>query len=185
MLRGRGRRVVWLVAGMTASLMGLGLTPAGGKDKLDSFGGSCVLQGMVTFSPPVTNTQQSLTVRYDGPGTCSGTLNGRQVTNVPVRVREVVEAVDGSCLRASTTVPGQGELRFPDGTTIAFTWEFDFVLSDGTITYRGQRSGSAIGHGSFVTDRTPPDVSEQCAGEGARELPLDVQLATESPLVSR
>jgi hypothetical protein len=153
-------------------------------EKLDSFAGSCSVQGTVTFSPPATNSQQPLTVSYDATGTCSGTLDGRKVSNAPVRLHHAGHA-DGSCLHANTTAPGRGAIKFADGTTIPYTFEFSFVLTDGAFTFHGQRSGSAVGHGSFLTQRTPPDVAAKCAGEGLTTTPMDMSLTTDSPLVSK
>jgi hypothetical protein len=180
-----GIRLAVGVVGVTTVLMGLSLAPATGKERLDSFDGICSFKGTVGFSPPATNTQQSLSTWYDATGTCSGDLNGKQVSSAPVKLRSAVHGVDGSCLHADTTRPGRGAITFADGTTIAYTFDFHYVLTEGTWEIRGERSGSAVGHGSFLTDRTPPDVSEQCAGDGVRQIPMDVQLATNSPLVSR
>jgi hypothetical protein len=186
-MKNSGRRGVRLAAGavgLTTALVGLGLAPASGKEQLDSFAGVCSFQGTVRFSPAATNAQRSLSTWYDATGTCNGELNGKQVSNTPVKLRSGVHAVDGSCMHANTTRPGRGAITFPDGTTIAYTFDFTYVLTEGTWSVRGQRSGSAVAHASFLTDRTPPDVPEQCAGDGVREIPMDVQLATDSPLVS-
>jgi hypothetical protein len=180
----RGTRLAAGVVGVTTALMGLSLAPASGKEQLDSFAGVCSFQGMVRFSPPATNAQRTLSTWYDATGACNGELNGKQVANAPVTMRGGVHAVDGSCMHANTTRPGRAEITFADGTTIAFTFEFTYVLTEGTWNVRGERSGSAVAHGSFLTDRTPPDVSEQCAGDGVRVIPMDLQLATDSPLVS-
>jgi hypothetical protein len=159
------------------------LGPPRPGEQLDRFSGSCSLQGSNAFSPPITNTQQMLSLSYDGSGTCSGTLNGRDVSNAPVRMHNTGTS-DGSCLRARTLAPAKGAITFPDGTTIRYTFDFTFVLSEGDITFYGQRSGTAHGHGSFVTQRTPSDVTLKCGGEGEKELPLDITLTTDSPLVS-
>ena len=182
-MRASGRRSICIAATATVALMGVG-TPAGAKERLDSFAGACSVKGMVGFSPPATNAQQSLSTWYDATGSCNGELNGKQVSNAPVRLRSAVHGVDGSCMHADTTRPGRGALTFADGTTIAYTFHFKYVLTEGTWSVSGQRSGSAVGHGSFVTDRTPPGVSQECAGKGVREIPMDVQFATDSPLVS-
>jgi hypothetical protein len=158
---------------------------AGAKEKLDSFTGSCSLQGTSAFTPPATNSQQPLSVHYSGTGKCTGTLNGRQISDAPVSVDNRAHDVDGSCMRAKTTTPGQGSITFGDGTTIRYTFEFDFTGTEGEITLHGERSGTARGHGSFLTPRTPPDVVLQCAGAGAKEAPLDITLTTESRLVSK
>ena len=151
--------------------------------KLDSFSGSCQFRGTNTFSPPATNERQILDVRYDGPGECTGALNGRAISGAPARLVDALRA-DGSCLRAKTVRPGGARIVFGDGTTIRTTEEFDFVGTEGEIAWKGRRSGSASGHGTFVTDRTPPDVAAKCATTGVKSAPLDVSLTTDSPLVS-
>jgi hypothetical protein len=185
-MKASGRWGVWLTAGVAAALMGVALTPAGAREKLDSFSGSCSLQGTVTFSPPATNDQQSLNVGYDATGTCSGTLNGREVSNAPVRLRHAVRGVDGSCRYANTTAPGRGTISFADGTIVAYSFEFNWVLTDGVLRFQGEHSGSARGHGSFLTQRRPPnEIGSQCAGDGVSQVPMDMSLVTDSPLVSK
>jgi hypothetical protein len=178
------RRSIWLTAGVTAALVAGGGAPAGASQKLDSFAGSCSVEGTSTFSPPATDTMQPLTTTYDASGSCSGTLDGQQVSNAPVEVHSVARA-DGSCPYAHTTEPGQGSIRFADGTTIRYSFEFTSVLTEIYETMQGERSGSATAHATFLTQRTPPDVTLQCAGEGAAEVPMDLSLTTDSPLVSK
>ncbi|TMM04030.1 MAG: hypothetical protein E6G10_06180 [Actinobacteria bacterium] len=180
-----GRRRTWIAATIAAAALGMGDASAGAKNTVNSFEGSCSLQGTVRFSPPATNAQQSLSVVYDATGACSGTLNGRTISNAPVTVHDSVRQVDGSCMRADTTKPGRGSITFADGTTIRFSFEFHFVAAAGTLSYNGQQSGTAHGTGSFATPRTPPDIAQQCAGAGVSETPLDISLVTDSPLVSK
>jgi hypothetical protein len=182
LLYARRRRKLWMVAALMAAALSVGHVPAGASDERDSFEGSCVLQGTVKFSPPATNTQQSLSAVYDSTGTCSGTLNGRTVSNAPVTTHNAAHDVDGSCIRADTTTPGRGVITFADGTAIRFSSEFHFVATNGIFTLNGQRSGVAHGTGSFLSQRTPSDLALQCGGEGVSEAPLDVSIITESPL---
>ena len=178
-----GRRGIWLASGVTAALMGVVLTPAGATEKLDSFAGSCSVQGTDTFTPPATNTQRPLIVEYDASGTCSGTLDGREVSNAPVKLHSVARS-NGSCPYAQTMEPGQGTITFADGTAIRYTFEFTSVGTEVDLTMHGERSGSARAHATFLTQRTPPDVTAKCAGDGAAEVPMDLTLTTDSPLVS-
>jgi hypothetical protein len=182
-MRGHGRRGHWLIAVATAALASGGLAPADAERGLDSFAGSCSVEGTDTFTPPATNSPQHLTVRYDARGTCTGTLNGRKVSKAPVELHNVSHAY-GSCPNAHTTGPGPGAITFADGTTIRYTVEFTSVGTEVDLTFRGQRSGSARGHATFLTPRTPPDVTLKCAGEGAAKVPMDLSLTTDSPLVS-
>jgi hypothetical protein len=181
-MKANGQRGIGLAL-VTVALLGVGITQAPATGSSNSFAGSCSVRGTAFFSPPVTNVQRPLTTSYYGTGTCSGTLNGRGVSNAPITMRSVARA-NGSCPRAETIRPGRGAISFADGTTIRYSLEFQSVLTEVFITFEGQRSGIARGRGTFLTDRTPPDVSEQCAGDGLEETPLDIVLATESPLVS-
>jgi hypothetical protein len=167
------------------ALLGAVCAPAGAKQKLNSFEGECSFQGTSYFSPPATNFQQALDVTYAGPGTCSGTLNGRSLSNASVSAYNTVSEVDGSCLRAHTTELGRGAISFPDGVVLRFLFEFHFVGTEGEFELYGRRSGRAHGQGSFMTDRTPPDLALQCAGEGVSEAPLDISFETTTPLVSK
>src|SRR5437660_1155178 len=51
-----------------------------------SFQGACAVEGDVTFTPGLTLTQQASEVTYDAAGTCTGTLDGRSVTNAAVHL---------------------------------------------------------------------------------------------------
>ena len=178
--------MIWLAVGVTVALIGAGLTPAGATERFDSFAGTCSFEATVRFSPPATYTQQRLRVTSEGTGTCSGTLNGQVVSNAPVELQNEVRKVDGSCRYANTTQPGRGTISFADGTTIAYTWEFNWVATDGVLRFYGERSGSARGKGTFITQRRPlSEIGSQCAGEGVSEIPMDMSLVTESALVSR
>jgi hypothetical protein len=160
------------------------LGPARRGEELHSFAGSCSLEGTNTFTPPATNTKQPLTVRYDASGTCTGTLDGREVTDAPVTLRSLARSNPGSCPEARTTTPGQGAITFRDGTTIRNTFDFTSRLTEVDLTMYGERSGSARAPATFRTQRRDPDVAMKCAGEGAETVPMDMTIRTVSPLVS-
>jgi hypothetical protein len=149
----------------------------------DSFAGSCTLQGQVKFDPPATNTQTALHSSYDASGTCTGKLDGRSVSDAPVKMTQGGSAF-ASCLRAQTTAPWVGVLAFGDGTKVGYTLDFTSMGTELTGTAYGQRSGYANGRASFATQRTPPDVAARCGGDGVKEAPMDLTLTTKSPLVS-
>ena len=136
------------------------------------------------FTPPATALQQLLSVTYDATGTCSGKVDGRAVSDAPVTMHHAVQS-DGSCVYARTVAPGDGVLTFDDGPSIFYTVEFLYVGTEGALTFRGATSGSALGHGSFLTPNSSPDAGAGCVnGEGVPALPMDVTLATQSPLTS-
>lgn len=182
-----GRRGFWLAIALAAAAMVLAFAATRGtaSGTTDSFSGSCMTQGTVAFSPPVVqSTQQLITVVYTATGTCSGTLDGKSISNAPVKLQHSGQA-DASCGHAQTTAPGSGDIYFDNGVVIPYKFTFNSVTTEIAFSYTGQKSGSANGHGSFATQRTSAtDVFAECNGKGATQIPMDMQLATESPLVS-
>jgi hypothetical protein len=158
------------------------LAPAEGAD---SFDGSCSFHGVVRFTPPATNAaSRDVMYDWDGEGTCTGTLNGEEVSDAPAKAHQAGPA-HATCNEAVTITPGQGAIRFASGEEIRSTVEFSSVATEVDLTYYGERSGFSRGHATFLTDRTSPDVLERCESEeGVTETPLDVTMTTESPLVS-
>src|SRR5947209_12683457 len=130
------------------------------------FDGACTVEGTVTFGPPATITPQLLDVTYDATGTCSGTLDGRSVSAVPVRLHHHVES-NGSCQTAQTTAPGPGRLVFQDGPTLKYTVEFAYLGTEGVVRLVSPSFGQAIGHGSYLTPDSSPDAAMGCVnGQG-------------------
>src|SRR4051794_17845509 len=106
----------------------------------DGFAGSCSLKGTSTFTPPAGNTDAALTYDYQATGTCTGTLNGRKLSDAPVRVHHAGQSY-GGCQHAVTTSPGEGAITFADGTQIAYTLDFSFNGTEGDWTLYGTRAG--------------------------------------------
>ena len=156
--------------------------PARPGEQLDSFAGTCSLKGDVTFSPPAKNEAQALTYDYAAKGTCSGTLDGRKVSDAPVALRQGGHS-QGGCQQAATTTPGDGVLSFSSGEAIGFTLDFTTHGTEVSGEGYGLRSGIARGSATFATQRTGPDVATGCAGDGAKTVPMDLTLTTDTPLV--
>jgi len=183
-------RIATLTVAAVAVTGLVGVPPAAARrvhtshPRLHSFEGTCAVEGTVHFTPPATATQQLLSVTYDATGTCSGKLDGQEVSDAPVAMHHAVQS-DGSCAYARTVAPGDGALAFNGGPSIAYTVEFVYVGTEGILTFRGATSGSALGHGSFLTPNSSPDAGAGCVnGDGVPELLMDVTLATQSPLAS-
>ncbi|MEA2450890.1 MAG: hypothetical protein QOG63_2822, partial [Thermoleophilaceae bacterium] len=120
--------------------------------RADSFEGSCSVQGDVSFSPPATNTEGPLRYDYTGSGTCSGTLDGRDVTDAPVELHQSGRS-QASCSKHVTSEPGTGTMTFASGETLRFTLDFSGAGTEDDFTFYGDRSGFARGHGTFTTQR--------------------------------
>ena len=183
-MRKQTRLATTLTAGFAVFLVGAGFGPPSAGAKVESFAGSCSVQGTDTFTPPATNALQPLAVDYSASGTCSGTIDSRNVSDAPVRLHQSAQGVNGSCPYAQTTEPGTGSITFKGGRTIAYAFEFTSLGTEVYVTMQGQRSGSATAHATFLTPRTTPDVVMECAGEARPEVPMDMSLITNSSLVS-
>ena len=73
---------------------------------------------------------------------------------------------------------------FPGGAVIRYTLDFTTQSTQVDGTIYGERSGLAPVRGTFLTDRTPPDVTARCAGEGTKDVPLDISFTTQASLVN-
>ena len=177
---------------LAAALTLLALLAAGPAAAADnSFSGSCKeIEGVAKFDTPLTNTASDNRYHFTGSGKCTGKLNGRDVTDAPIDA-QVDGAFNGSCSSGKSTAPGPGYLKFTGGNTdaaddviIRFTMEFTSTASEVDFTLKGEKSGDATGHASFLTTRTPPDLAIKCQTDGNSELPFDATSETKSPLVS-
>src|SRR3954454_9636994 len=127
-----GMRGLWLATAVAAAAMALGFAATSGaaSGTTDSFSGSCSTQGTVTFSPPIkAQPQQLLTVVYTATGTCSGTLNGKSISNMPITLQHSGQA-NASCMHAETTGPGSGTIRFANGVVVPYKFEFNDVTTE-------------------------------------------------------
>lgn len=155
-----------------------------GERPLQSFGGSCSLQGDVTFNPPATNSQRPTAYSYDAIGTCTGTVNGHAVSNAPIHLHQAGHA-DASCVQALAFPPGVGAFTFADGSRIGYTLDFSSELTELDGTAYGTRSGAANGHGSFLTQRSSPTITLDCGGAGLKKAPMDMNFSTQgAPMIS-
>jgi hypothetical protein len=174
---------VLLVGAVATALAVAGLAPAGAKQKTDRWSGSCSFPGTVFFKPPAKDAEQALSVLYTGTGKCSGTLNGKVLSDATVKIRHTANSF-GGCNGAHTTKTGRGTLTFPDGTPIHYLLNFTSMGTEVTFTYHGLTDGDGHGSGTFLNPRTPPDIAVRCATEGVPEAPLDVTLETDSTFIS-
>jgi hypothetical protein len=158
---------------------------AGGQN---SFEGSCApIQGTTHFDPPITGATALHNFEYKGTARCDLKVNGRQLSEVPVAV-DVAGPIEASCASARGTAPAPGSATFTVGSREVVVY-FYFLDNTGTLTefqgrIAGQTSGSGEVHGTFLTTRTPPDTALKCATTGLSDVPTDLSVSTDSPIVS-
>jgi hypothetical protein len=118
----------FLPAAVLAVLVAAGAlaSPAGAAS-----GGGCQLQGTASFTPPLTNADQSFTYGFTGslsncqastPAPASGTVEAGQVVTDPTgeRFQEPVPSGQGSC--ANGTTSGTAIANWADGTTTVISY---------------------------------------------------------------
>ena len=186
----------------TAILTGLLAGPTAGASADITFDKpSCSVQGIATFEKLLTGTQ--MPNHYDfvsgdpkggsagDKSTCSGTLNGVKVTNVPVQVK-VGGNGNLSCARSESTGEGPGTVLFLDtGIVVPFTLSFTAVATEVDLTVKGTKSGQGTGHASFA-NYAPPGTPLECEGvadtdgdgkTGVKKLGFDASFSSSGALV--
>lgn len=167
---------------VVTSIVALGATAPAASAETATFSGTCAITGVSTFDPPLTGTHQ--TINYDfksGPpadgaqdGTkCSGTLNGKSVTDVPVTAA-VAGQGDLSCSSGESLAPGQGAIVFPDGSTFDFDFTFMAIATEVDFEAAFANGTSTTGHASFAHYAPPTSVFDcSPAGSGIKALGFD------------
>ena len=124
-----------------AALVVVGPSPAAAGT--DTFSGTCRdLEGYTTFPDhPLTNEQIDGVMNGSlSGGECSGTLNGRDVQNVPGGIKVTVYGSD-SCELAIM----QGRFNFTvAGHTISGAMTYRRVLNRTTVLWQGDGGGQAV-----------------------------------------
>lgn len=157
--------------------------PAWPRERLHRFSGSCSVEGEVTFSPPATNVQTPTVYTYDAVGSCTGRLDGRSLSGVPIHLRTAGHSY-ASCLQAMSFPPGAGAVVFPGNVRLAYTLDFTTTATELDGTLYGTRSGQASDRGTFLTQRTGPTTPLECGTTGVRKAPMDMSFSTQQDLVS-
>ena len=165
-----------------ATAAAMGAAAPGAAAETATFSGTCAITGVSTFDPPLTSSHQ--VIEYDfksGPPaadaadatTCSGTLNGASVSDMPVKAQVSGEG-DLSCSSGTSLAPGKGSLEFPDGSTFPFDFSFTAVATEVDFTAAFAGGEQATGHASFLHYAPPTSVFD-CgpAGGGLSALGFD------------
>ncbi|MFL5884448.1 MAG: hypothetical protein ACJ77M_05210 [Thermoleophilaceae bacterium] len=178
-----------LAAGVLAVL---GTAPAQAAHREHSFEGGCAIHGITKLGQPLQNTTDLVPNTYslyDATGTCTGTLDGKAVLNAPITAVGHGPCV-GNCLLSKTTDPGQATFTFVNGpgrgddVPIDVRINFVVVLTETQFDIEGAKSGTATGHGTFLTGSDLGALLSGCDAGTLQVAPFDLWLATATPLTS-
>ena len=162
------------VMASAACVLALGVAAPAASAGTATFSGSCAITGVSTFDPPLTGTHQIIKYDFksgspaegDADGTrCSGTLNGKSVSDVPVKASVAGEG-DLSCSSGESTTPGKGSIVFPDGSSFPFDFTFSAIATEVDFRAAFAGGGETTGHASFL-HYAPPTALFDCSPAGA------------------
>jgi hypothetical protein len=141
-----------------------------------TFSGACNdIAGKAKFDPALKSQPAAGTYSFAGKATCTGKIDGKAASAVPVTIK-----VDGTgtigCSQGQSdpNKPGQGTITVDStGQSIPFLMSFSAVASEVNITIKGTKSGSGTGSASFFDQNNPQNnlnTVTACGGDGVKEL---------------
>jgi hypothetical protein len=142
-----------------------------------TFDGSCQFALVVTYSPPLTNTDAPGSAVAKGDGTCSGTLTdargaSRTLEDAIVRY-QVTASGTGSCAAGASS--GPGSLRF-GRHALRFTFSETRAPGAAVIHLIGGAGGDGDAVAAVSSEEDPAQLLEACAGSGLRSVRVDLSL---------
>jgi hypothetical protein len=117
--------------------------------RANTFEGTCRLRGELRFDQPLGNAPTTTTFTDSAAGTCSGTLNGTEREDMPVR--NVVSGA-GTLSCAGGRALSHDMLIFPGGTRIHFVSDSTAILAGGVSHFTGDVSGDGVVAVTFDVD---------------------------------
>jgi hypothetical protein len=151
---------------------------APGAHAQPTFDGTCTVDGWVETVRgmgvvPAESNSYSGRLR----GGCSGTLNGEEVADAPVRARFANKETASSCFSSMGT-GGRLELMFKRPGRSRFPLRFRNVAQ--TIRFEGLEGGTALGYGTAYTRlaRQDPDTAAECLSGSVDGFVIEVTLKT-------
>jgi hypothetical protein len=168
-----------LLAGVLAGALAL---PAGAS--ATTLSGDCSLAGTATFTQPLTGLIAGNGFVFDGKGTCTGTLDGKAITDREGLAKVVNDGAYLSCA-ASGSMGGDGTLTFVNGKldstvqptdppdppdqVLKFTLDQLGVATEVPFRIQGKNAGLALGEASF-RDSAGAATAQDCVGNGVKSL---------------
>jgi hypothetical protein len=172
-----------------STLMAIGLLAAapaadGKGAKASTFSGDCHFEGMVRFTPPITNEPQPARGSARAAGPCKGTFTDRRGRTHELdgdRVTYVASnsADDMSC--GGGVAEGGGYLRYL-GHKLNFALTETRATGVALLELRGAGGGDATGEARISEDEDPVEIAQKCAGPGLDRAGLVIDL--QSPGIS-
>lgn len=146
----------------------------------NTFTGSCHFDGVVRFSPPLTNSERPTRGSAVGSGPCEGTFTDRRGRSYTLDGDPVTYVASNrgsmSCALGQGAVGG-GYLRYR-GHKLFFTLTENRIGAVAQLTLRGRAGGGGSGMANVSQEENPVEIAQKCAGPGLDEVRIAVELDT-------
>ena len=166
-----------ITAAAVAAVLALAAGSSPAAKRPTKFEGTCHLSGDVRFRHPIGQTPRSVTFTETAPGTCTGKLNDRPVSDLPV-----VNHAKGS----GTVSCGAGEAHVVDTLVFARRYRLRiltytvFAGTEAVAHSRGAISGDSVENVTFRVDQA---TLAACQAGTLRSAHYDLDARTITPLV--
>ena len=166
-------------------LLALGLLAAapaadGHASKANTFSGSCHFEGVVRFSPPLTNSERPTRGFARAAGPCEGTFtdrHGRSHTLDGDQLTYVASNRGSMSCALGQGATGGGYLRYRRHK-LHFELTENRVGAVAQLTLRGRRGGGGNGTANVSQEENPVEIAQKCAGSGLEQVRIEGDLET-------
>ena len=148
--------------------------------KANTFSGSCHFDGVVRFSPPLTNSEQPTRAFARAAGPCEGTFTDRRGRTHALdgdRMTYVASNRGSMSCALGQGATGGGYLRYR-GHRLFFTLTENRVGAVAQLSLRGRKSGGGNGTANVSQEEDPLEIAQRCAGAGLASVQIAVDLET-------
>jgi hypothetical protein len=175
-----GRRaIIGFVAIAATGLPPVPSAPPARADARNTFDGTCRLSGELRFREPLGNAPRATTFTDTAVGTCTGTLNGVPVNDVPVANRASGSGTL-SCLAGHATTADT--LTFARRSRLRILTDITGGLTQFAGRFRGAVSGDGIVEVNVLPYADQP-LLEACQAQALRAARYDLVARTITPVV--
>ena len=174
-----GRRIIIGFVAIAATGLPVPSAPPARADARNTFDGTCRLSGELRFREPLGNEPRATTFTDTATGTCTGTLNGGFVNDVPVANRASGSGTLG-CLAGHATTTDL--LTFPQRNRLRILTD----ITGGLTQFGGPFSGAVSGDGVVEVNFLPytdPALLQACQAGALRAARYDLVARTITPVV--
>jgi hypothetical protein len=171
------KRISVLIA---LSLLAAAPAAGGHGSKANTFSGSCHFEGVVQFTPPLTNSERPTRGFARAAGPCEGTFTDRRGGTHTLdgdRMTYVASNRGSMSCALGQGATGDGYLGYR-GRKLRFELTENRVGAVAQLTLRGRKGGGGNGTANVSQDEDPAEIAQKCMGSGLEQVRIEGNLET-------